>query len=365
VELLVVIAIIGTLVGLLLPAVQAAREAARRSACQNSLKQLGLALHSHESAQRTFPYGRGGHLASNSYSSPFTTIYTNSAPLPGAVVNGVTYPGAGVCSGFVAMLPYVEEQGLYDRIVTAQIPNANDTSRAWGSQVGLLLCPSDGPRDTTINLSYGGSLGATSYVMSCGDKFQDLNVDEAVQPTTAGQRGLFGLNSAIRIKDVTDGLSMTLAFSECVRPVGTGNGQPANTLDANYNSHNNNPAGCLADQLGGRWKTPAQINDRNRSVGSRWQNGMASITGFNTILPPNAGVCNGYASHNMAVLPPRSRHGGGVNTVFADGAVEFISQNIDYGNLAGSIASRTSPSPYGVWGALGSFRGGETARLDQ
>jgi hypothetical protein len=54
-----------------------------------------------------------------------------------------------------------------------------------------------------------------------------------------------------------------------------------------------------------------------------------------------------------------------VNTVFADGAVEFISQNIDYGNLAGSIASRTSPSPYGVWGALGSFRGGETARLDQ
>jgi prepilin-type N-terminal cleavage/methylation domain-containing protein len=232
VELLVVIAIIGTLVGLLLPAVQAAREAARRSACQNSLKQLGLALHSHESAQRTFPYGRGGHLASNSYSSPFTTIYTNSAPLPGAVVNGVTYPGAGVCSGFVAMLPYVEEQGLYDRIVTAQIPNANDTSRAWGSQVGLLLCPSDGPRDTTINLSYGGSLGATSYVMSCGDKFQDLNVDEAVQPTTAGQRGLFGLNSAIRIKDVTDGLSMTLAFSECVRPVGTGNGQPANPLAA-------------------------------------------------------------------------------------------------------------------------------------
>src|SRR4051794_21681889 len=87
VELLVVIAIIGILVALLLPAIQAAREAARRSQCQNHLKQLGLACLNYESAKKRLPQGF--------ISQP----------------SGVE---AWAWSTFI--LPYIEEQALYDRL---------------------------------------------------------------------------------------------------------------------------------------------------------------------------------------------------------------------------------------------------------
>ena len=93
IELLVVIAIIGVLVGLLLPAVQQAREAARRSNCGNNLKQLGLSLHGYESANKSLPYAWGG-------------------PLSSEVAGGTT----GRLSGFCLLLPYMEEQGVFDDI---------------------------------------------------------------------------------------------------------------------------------------------------------------------------------------------------------------------------------------------------------
>ncbi len=99
VELLVVIAIIGILVGLLLPAVQAAREAARRMQCSNSLKQLGLSLHTYEATFKRFParkQGTGCGIA-------FTTAARNHQ-------NGCRL------SAFAALLPYLEQTPMFTAI---------------------------------------------------------------------------------------------------------------------------------------------------------------------------------------------------------------------------------------------------------
>ncbi len=59
-------------------------------------------------------------------------------------------------------------------------------------------------------------------------------------------------------------------------------------------------------------------------------------------------------------MSAQSWHLGGVNVVFADGSVRFIMESIDAGN-PGLPESLSGPSPYGVWGALSTINGGETA----
>src|SRR5437867_3115090 len=80
VELLVVIAVIGLLIALLLPAVQAARESARKAACKNNLRQIGLALHTFESANGRFPTGVLGTSGSATNSQLLHTWMTYLLP---------------------------------------------------------------------------------------------------------------------------------------------------------------------------------------------------------------------------------------------------------------------------------------------
>lgn len=126
VELLVVIAIIGVLVALLLPAVQAAREAARRIQCVNNLKQVGLACHNFESSEGAFPTAGGSVSEFNDYASQSGPLY-----------------GYEYASWMYQILPYVEQQGLYDlRNNTSVGNNAFADTGLAETPVPAFNCPS-------------------------------------------------------------------------------------------------------------------------------------------------------------------------------------------------------------------------------
>ncbi len=243
VELLVVIAIIGILVGLLLPAVQAAREAARRMQCSNNLKQLGLAAHNFESANRKFPAGFLGPKPIGTDQWPPTEEYV----------------------GHLALLfPYIEQTILYNQIasvhqldvdrikseVVPALPTSNTMYSPWFNKtaswnagqfkIPALLCPSDqsdGGTETIVALvPYSSSatanptmftwtwnppqpqIGKTNYLGCSGRLGVSLN------PTVNQLKGVFANRSKTKFGEISDGTSNTYMFGEVTGhfdPVGT------------------------------------------------------------------------------------------------------------------------------------------------
>ncbi len=341
IELLVVIAIIAILIALLLPAVQQAREAARRSQCKNSLKQLGLALHNYEETYKAFVYRKGG---------------TGSGPTNN---DG----NRNRLSGFIGLLPFMDQTPLYEQI------QAGDATRAPGGPCGWcgwsvwdvptpwLQCPSDAGQNLNTRV--------TNYVFSVGDTGQNHR-------DTQNARGMFMYRRCVKIAEVTDGLSNTIMMSEVVRP-STGGGTRSYSIGAQsqptifdgsqqsgFDTVYANPGSCYTAVAGNNlYADPSGVKNRR---GSNAWDGQTEYVGFNTILPPNGPSClspnvNGDSQHG--VLPPQSRHPGGVHCLMGDGSVRFVSENIDTGNLAAQDVNQ-GPSPYGVWGSLGSKSGGDT-----
>jgi len=338
IELLVVIAIIAILIALLLPAVQQAREAARRSTCKNNLKQLGLALHNYHDVYGMFTFRKGGTAGC------------------GAARN------EGNCnrlSGFKGLLPYFDQAPLFEQIEagapTAATPIAPGGPAGWTGwsvwdvTLPILLCPSDG--------LYGNTVRGHNYVFCIGDS--SLNPRDS---TTV--RGLFGYRICSRFRDMLDGSSNTIAMSEHVRA--NFRNDTSGRLLIEGVALNTDPTGgpivCLSVVNANRYQAGVNVKG---FWGTQMWDGQAERVGFTTILPPNGPSCaaggNTNADSVNVAATASSTHPGGVHCLMGDGAVRFISANINTGNLASPSPPQAStvPSPYGVWGALGTKAGGE------
>ncbi len=308
IELLVVIAIIAVLIALLLPAVQQAREAARRSTCKNNLKQLGLALANYHDTYGMYPIGGTGDR--------------DFSPR---------------VSWQVRILPFIEQTSLYNQIDMSgkTITNAVEGTLPDGNRVRtvlmpMLLCPSDPnnqSREETAGVmyaqtNYAGSMGSQSAPSTSGSCNQFETYALKKQPTyqsygktqiRSGLSGMISRNGAsIRIGDVLDGTSNTIQVGEklptCLDPVRSAWSFSQSTANAET-------------------MTLTPINDYT----------TCELLGSGRRITNSA--CTGHGEWNYS-LGFKSMHTGGAHFAFADGAVRFLSENIDHARTYQRLGDR-------------------------
>ena len=302
IELLVVIAIIAVLIALLLPAVQQAREAARRVQCKNNLKQIGLAIHNYESSLRLFPPGRLG----------FPMVFSAQAQL----------------------LPYMDGSSLYNLLDFNKAPSFGTPSApmtqneiAARTTISGYLCPSD------FGQILGNDFGPTNYVACAGNGTGTAN------SINTGNGVMFS-RSSVRFRDVTDGMTNTVCFSEQTLGIG---GNPSSVGASPLNAE-----GEVLELVGATATTDAACvpggGTWNGFRGAKWLNGHYGDTIYNHYYGPNSKQFDcGNKSHNFGLTAARSRHEGGVHVLLCDGSVRFISESLDLS----------------IWRGLGSRAGGE------
>ena len=303
VELLVVITIIGILIALLLPAVQAAREAARRAQCTNNLKQIGIALHTFESSNKTFPPGTMAKLRC-SYSYQVDPNQPN-------------FTGGWEWPYFLDfLLPQLEQSAYYDAINGPRfdIQNPWYDPGAWPAEannvtVAAFNCPSDPQRPSVKYMSATLQLPASNYL----GIFSGLNDGDNYNGCSPDQQAVFGYHDGTAISDIRDGTSNTMAVAEYLR------GMDVKDTRGHFYT---NRAGCqfLYVTLGPNSRAPDNLLS--------WAPpGFCPTDGSRNRPKQNLPCTSGDTDVNYA--SPRSRHPGGVNVLFGDGSVHFIQDAVD------------------------------------
>jgi prepilin-type N-terminal cleavage/methylation domain-containing protein len=299
VELLVVIAIIGILVALLLPAIQAAREAARRIQCTNNMKQIGLAILNYESTNRELPLA-------------FTPNYTqdqNQGPCNASTK--FRNPTNGKKRHFVLtfILPFLEQQPLYDRIDLEQHWDSTAVSSTKGTKnfevvsidVPDFVCPSAPSRSRTNTTDYITLVDINdsdycTYIEGTG-----LARTKRTQERLATMLG----DIPIPVRKVTDGMSKTFMFFESAgRPLLFDNRK----AQVGEMTQLTLPGGL-------KYYTDTQWADDR--VYALWGNSPTASCGITTIMN-----CDNYAEIY-------SFHPGGAIILMGDGSADLVSEDTD------------------------------------
>jgi prepilin-type N-terminal cleavage/methylation domain-containing protein/prepilin-type processing-associated H-X9-DG protein len=286
VELLVVIAIIGILVALLLPAVQAAREAARRNQCVNNLKNIALAILNYEDANGNLPPG-----------TPFFDACQQKTPV--STVNNHRI------SGFVMILPQIEESALFDQYQLDKTPYIwmhDNTGNNWHQLPGrqglvearpaIYVCPSEQSpaihEDPDTGPIRNGLKPATgNYALVTGT----IGPPEVGVNAKCDNTGPFRYGNPVGLRKITDGLSKTIFVGEVIDP------------------HTRKGSNI--------WSFAARHADSMRTTTNPLNTapGLGLVIDFGATLGSNGAFA--------------SRHPGGGNFAFGDGHVEFVPEEID------------------------------------
>lgn len=344
-ELVAVITVIGVLVGLLLPAVEQSREPARRIACNNQLKQIGLALHNYATANKMFPPGVVCSAAN----------ITADAANPWADAR-LTTKGASGASWILPLVPYIESESMFKAWDFQYGVSGGNNPKTASLDIKALYCPSRRSClrlgvDTPMLLNSAWTGGGTDYG-GCVGRHQAflLDTDQSVALPNAEDKlnlafvpGVTVANESYRVATDVSG-----SKASCEANRGFGVFGRVNTGSKFFDAKDGLASTIMTGELQ-RITDKRTVPPFSSSFGpivshDGWGIGGSS-TLFTTGCPNPSGSTMSPLMNNGYFMSPGSDHPNGANFGIGDGSVRFVSTRIDPNIFAilGSMADSRPP----------------------